>query len=287
MSRPSPNNEAAASPVTSMIRHGIASPAMRQDQNDVTSGPLILVVDDDASILKLVGLELSEHGFHVITAGSGSEGIRLADEQRPDLVVLDLMLPDMSGMEVMRRIRERVPVSIILLTAKGTEADKVRGLDLGADDYVRKPFSPEELVARVNAVLRRARPLPGVGTSIVGLGDLQIDLERRLVLRGEEIVPLTRTEWNLLECLAENPGKVMVGAELLSKVWGPEYRDDVHYLRVWVSRLRSKLDPGRPPPSLIRTFPGIGYMLDVSAQDETASNAEPSDAEPPRLAPTP
>ena len=237
----------------------------------MNSASLILVVDDDTSILKLVRLELAEQGFRVVTAENGNDAIRLAEEQRPDLVILDLLLPDMSGMEVMRRLRDRTTVSIIMLTAKATDADKVRGLDLGADDYVPKPFSPEELVARVNAVLRRARRLPGVGASIVRLRDLRVDLERRIVLRGEEIVPLTRTEWNLLQSLAENAGKVMVSAELLSKVWGPEYRDDIHYLRVWISRLRSKLEPDRPQPSLIRTFPGIGYMLEAPAPEEAAA----------------
>jgi two-component system KDP operon response regulator KdpE len=249
---------------------------MTTEEEDVTAPSLILVVDDDAAILKLVRLELSAQGFGVLAAETGTEAIRFAEEYRPDLVVLDLMLPDMSGIEVMRRLRERTTtVSVIMLTAKGTDADKVRGLELGADDYVPKPFSPDELVARVNAVLRRARRLPGIRASIVRFRDVQVDLERRIVLRGDAVVPLTRTEWNLLQSLAENAGKVMLGTELLTRVWGPEYRNDVHYLRVWISRLRSKLEPGRPEPSLIRTFPGIGYMLEAPVPDETASFAAP------------
>jgi two-component system KDP operon response regulator KdpE len=223
---------------------------------------LILVVDDDPSILHLVRLELAEHGFRVLTAESGTKGLRLAQEALPDLVVLDLLLPDMLGTEVMRELHQQSSVPVILLTAKSADADKVRGFQQGADDYVAKPFSPEELVARINAVLRRAKVIPGEGESIVRLlAGLQVDLARRLVLRDGEIVPLTRTEWNLLQCLAENVGKVMLGSDLLSRVWGPEYRDDIHYLRVWISRLRSKLEPDRPEPSLIRTFPGVGYML--------------------------
>ena len=232
---------------------------------------LILVVDDDPSILNLVRLELSDHGHRVLTAGNGTDALSLAQELSPDLVVLDLMLPDISGMEVMRRLRGQSTVSVIMLTARGADAEKVRALNSGADDYVAKPFSPEELSARVSAVLRRARPLPPGEKLIVRLGDLRIDLERRLALRGEEIVPLTRTEWNLLQVLAENVGKVMPSADLLSRVWGPEYRDDTHYLRVWVSRLRGKLQSEPLPESYIRTFPGVGYMLKPPAHDERES----------------
>ena len=223
---------------------------------------LILVVDDDPGILHLVRVELADHGFRVVTAESGAKALRLAQEELPDLVVLDLLLPDMLGTDVMRELHEHSTVPVILLTAKSADADKVRGFQLGADDYVAKPFSPEELVARVNAVLRRAKATVSAGESVVQLrAGLQVDLARRVVLRDGEIIPLTRTEWSLLQCLAENVGKVMVGADLLSRIWGPEYRDDVHYLRVWISRLRSKLEPERPEPSLIRTIPGVGYML--------------------------
>ncbi|MEZ4503857.1 MAG: response regulator transcription factor [Dehalococcoidia bacterium] len=227
---------------------------------DGTAGPLILAVDDEPGILRLVDLELSEQGFSVVTARSGDEALQACYEQRPDLVILDLMLPDQTGYEVMRQLRERVPVPIIVLTAKGTDVEKVRGLELGADDYLAKPFNPDELGARVRAVLRRARP-SGVGAGVVRSKGVEIDLERRLVSRFGERVHLTRTEWQLLEELASHPDKVMSGVELLTHVWGPEYRDDLQYLRVWVSRLRTKLDPERSEPELIQTFPGIGYLL--------------------------
>ena len=188
---------------------------------------LILAVDDEPGILRLIKLELSSQGFRVIVADSGEEALRLAEQQRPDIAVLDIIMPDMSGLEVMRRLRERSSMPIILLTAKDHDEDKVRGLEMGADDYLVKPFNPEELSARVRAVLRRGlRPQAG-GESIVQVANLEIDLERRLVRKAGEVVALTRTEWMLLQHLAVNAGKVMLNTELLSKVWGPEYRDDL------------------------------------------------------------
>jgi two-component system KDP operon response regulator KdpE len=163
----------------------------------------------------------------------------------------------------MRRMRERTSVPIILLTAKDHDDDKVRGLELGADDYLVKPFNPEELSARVRAVLRRGfRPSTGA-ENVVRVNNVEIDLNRRLVKKEGEVVSLTRTEWMLLQHLAANAGKVMLNTELLSKVWGPEYRDDLQYLRVWVSRLRSKLEPDPANPSIIKTLQGIGYLLDA------------------------
>jgi two-component system KDP operon response regulator KdpE len=225
--------------------------------------PLILAVDDEAGILRLIKLELSSQGFRVVVANDGEEALRLAEQQRPDIVILDVMMPEMSGLEVMRRLRERTSIPIILLTAKDHDEDKVRGLELGADDYLVKPFNPEELSARVRAVLRRGfRPSAGAET-IVRVANVEIDLSRRLVKKDGEVVALTRTEWMLLQHLAANAGKVMLNTELLSKVWGPEYRDDLQYLRVWVSRLRSKLEPDASNPTIIKTLQGIGYLLDA------------------------
>ncbi len=234
----------------------------------MSTEPLVLAVDDEAGILRLIKLELTTQGFRVVTASSGDEALRMAEEQRPDIALLDIVMPEMTGLEVMRRLRERSSIPVILLTAKGSESDKVRGLELGADDYLAKPFSPDELSARVRAVLRRS-----VGSSsaenIVHVGSVEVDLNRRLVKRSGKIVTLTRTEWMLLQHLAANVGKIMLNAELLSKVWGPEYRDDLQYLRVWVSRLRRKLEDDPSKPKLIKTFQGIGYMLAVPG-DETA-----------------
>ena len=177
-------------------------------------------------------------------------------------MLLDLALPDLDGFEVMRQLQERRQVPIVLLSAKGSTADKARGLDLGADDYLAKPFQDEELAARVRAILRRTFDVTG-GPSVVGFDDVEIDLARRLVTRGGKLVHLSRTEWLLLSHLAANAGRVVLHGELLTKVWGPEYREDLGYLRVWVSRVRRKL--GTPPGQAgrIRTFQGIGYLLDI------------------------
>jgi two-component system, OmpR family, KDP operon response regulator KdpE len=230
----------------------------------MSTEPLVLVADDEPRITKLVSLALQGEGFRVVTANSGEEALRKAEEIRPDVVLLDIVMPDLDGIEVMQQLRERRPVPVILLTAKGSTSDKAKGLDLGADDYVAKPFHPDELAARVRAVLRRASgTTPGQG--IVAFDDVEIDLERRMVTRGGEIVQLSRTEWLLLQHLANNAGKVVLHTELLTKVWGPEYRDDLQYLRVWVSRVRRKLGAAPGEPGRIRTFQGIGYLLDVEA----------------------
>lgn len=232
------------------------------------SQPLVLAVDDEQGILRLIKLELSQQGFRVVTATSGEEALQLAEEQRPDVVLLDILMPDMTGLEAMKKLREQSSAPILLVTAKDSDMDKVRGLELGADDYIVKPFNPDELAARIRAVLRRS-----VGSSnserVVRAGDVEIDLDRRLVTKGSEPITLTRTEWLLLQHLAANAGKVMMNSELLSKVWGPEYRDDVQYLRVWVSRLRRKLESTPSDPTLIKTMQGIGYLL--ASEEVTAS----------------
>ena len=221
---------------------------------------VILAIDDQPGILKVIEMELTEHGFRVLTATNGREGLAVAEQHRPDLVLLDVVMPEMSGIEVLRELRERSNVPVILLSARRTDADKVRGLELGADDYLGKPFGLDELTARVRAILRRAVPTP-VDGAVVRAGDVEIDLGSRVVRRGDEIINLTRTEWNLLQCLASNADKVMMNAELLGKVWGPEYVSDLQYLRVWISRVRTKIGHNSSGHSIVRTFPGIGYML--------------------------
>jgi two-component system KDP operon response regulator KdpE len=233
----------------------------------MSAEPLLLVVDDEAGVLRLMKLELTAQGFRVITAADGEEALRLAEEQRPDAIVLDIMMPGISGLEVMRRLRERSNVPIILVTAKDKDSDKVRGLELGADDYVVKPFNPDELGARIRAVLRRA--VAAEVDRVVRAGNVEIDLNRRLVHKNGEQVSLTRTEWLLLQHLAANPDKVILAPELLSKVWGPEYRDDLQYLRVWVSRLRAKIEDAPSEPRIIKTLPGIGYMLSTDGGAES------------------
>ena len=228
----------------------------------MTAEPLVLAVDDEPGILRLLKLELSAQGFRVLTATSGEEALSVAEEHRPDIVLLDVVMPDMTGMEVMRRLRERASTPVILVTAKDTDSDKIQGLGLGADDYVIKPFNPEEVGARISAVLRRSVAPQNVDR-VVSAGDVEIDLTRRLVLRGGEALSLTRTEWLLLQHLAANPGRVMLNTELLTRVWGPEYRDDLQYLRVWVSRLRRKLEADPSNPAIIKTKQGIGYLLEA------------------------
>lgn len=231
--------------------------------------PLILAVDDEPGIRRLLKLELTAQHFRVITANGGEEALELAEEQRPDAILLDILMPGMSGLETMRKLRERSSVPIILITAKDSDQDKVQGLGLGADDYIVKPFNPGEVSARIQAVLRRSQGRQH-SAPVIKMDDLEIDLDHRLVMRSGEPVNLTRTEWQLLQYLAANAGRVLLNAELLSKVWGPEYRDDLQYLRVWVSRLRRKLEvePGRP--RLIKTKQGIGYLLDAQAAPTSA-----------------
>ena len=244
--------------------------------------PLVLVADDEPRITKLVALTLHDEGFRVVTASGGEEALRKAEEMRPDIVLLDIVMPDLDGIEVMKQLREWRPVPVILLTAKGATADKAKGLDLGADDYIAKPFHPDELAARVRAVLRRASGI-APGSGIVHIGPIDIDLERRLVTRDGKLVSLSRTEWLLLQHLAVNAGKVVLHTELLTKVWGPEYRDDLQYLRVWISRVRRKLGAAPGDPGPITTFQGIGYVLNV---DDPAGIAA-HDAGPAEEAPTP
>ncbi len=226
----------------------------------MANDPLVLAVDDEAGILRLIKLELAGQGFRVITASSGEEALTVAETQRPDIVLLDIVMPGMTGLETLRALRERWNIPVILVTARDREIDKVRGLEMGADDYIVKPFGADEMAARIRAVLRRAAGVD-VEQTVRAAGDIEVDLGRRLVKRSGEIIALTRTEWQLLQHLAANPGKVILSGELLAKVWGPEYRDDLQYLRVWVSRLRQKLerDPGNP--EIIKTLPGIGYMF--------------------------
>ncbi len=236
---------------------------------------LVLVIDDEPGIQRVIKMELAERGFRVLTAGSGKDGLALAEKHRPDLVLLDILMPEMSGLEVLRELRERSNVPVIMLTARRADTDKVRGLELGADDYLGKPFSLDELSARVRAILRRTAPAPVTG-NVVRVDDLEIDLGSRLVKRGDTIVSLTRTEWNLLQCLAANADKLMMNAELLGKVWGPEYVGDLQYLRVWISRLRAKIDRNPAEHSVVRTFPGIGYMLSTRGTEDSSTAEAPA-----------
>ena len=222
--------------------------------------PLVLVVDDEPRILRLLRSVLEDNDLQVATATGGPEALE-ALEERPDVVLLDVMLPDMDGYEVMRHIRELSPVPILMLTARTEDRDKIRGLESGADDYLTKPFNPDELVARVRALLRRVEMDQGLPTQPVYIvDDVTIDLNQRRVFVGGTEVNLSRTEWMLLSILVRNAGRIMLHEDLLARTWGPEYRNDLQYLRGWISRLRRKLGDGAGR-RLIRTIPGVGYTV--------------------------
>jgi two-component system KDP operon response regulator KdpE len=218
----------------------------------------VLVVDDEQQILRAVRRALDARGYEVVTATDGEDALVEAEAAMPDLVVLDLNLPGMDGMEVCRRLREWSRAPILILSVREDEAGKVEALDLGADDYLTKPFGVEELLARVRALLRRARPEDAEPPRFRAHG-VTIDLVARRVVRDGEDVHLTRTEWALLHALAEHPGKLLTHRWLLEEVWGHGYQEDVEVLRVFVSQLRRKVEPDPSRPTLILTDPGVGY----------------------------
>jgi two-component system response regulator VicR len=226
-------------------------------------GETILAVDDEPRYLEIIRFNLETAGYRVASAASGEEALDVFAEADVDLIVLDVMLPGADGFEVCRRVREGSNCPIIMLTAKGSEEDKVRGLRLGADDYVTKPFSAQELLARVEAVLRRARA-PEAGGREPGatvVGDLRIDRQRKQVTAAGHEVRLSPTEYRLLVCLADNAGVVLGRDELLTEVWGKAYRGEDEILRVTLWRLRQKLADDPSQPRYIVTRPGLGYML--------------------------
>nr|BBH92356.1 DNA-binding response regulator [Thermogemmatispora argillosa] len=238
----------------------------------------ILCVDDDPHLLRLVSRNLELEGYAVLTAGDGEQALTVFKEQQPDLILLDVMMPRLDGFSVCQRVREYSGVPIILLTARGQDQDKVRGLDLGADDYLTKPFSIEELLARVRAVLRRAQFSSGERVSglrsIITVGDLTIDDTRHLVMRAGREIALTPTEYRLLVYLAQHAGRVVTQDLLLERVWGAEYVGESHMLQVNINRLRRKLEDDPAHPRYIRTKVGVGYML-VAPEDLAAQAGSP------------
>ena len=230
---------------------------------------LVLAVDDESSILRIIELQLASEGFEVEIASTGEEAIEKLTAVDPDIVVLDVMMPGMDGLQVLAWIRKVSTVPVILLTGQSQDRQKISGLNRGADDYVTKPFNPEELAARVRAVLRSTLQEQQETRGVLKVGDVTIDLDSRLVLKSGQPVSLTRTEWNLLNYLAQRAGKVILGTDLLRNVWGPEYVEDNQMLRVWISRLRSKLEGAGGRRSLLTTISGVGYRLNA---DEPAEN---------------
>jgi len=224
-------------------------------------GARVLVVDDEPAILRVVGRNLERRGFRVEGAASGAEALQAFRGWRPDVVVLDLGLPDMEGIEVIRQIREAAATPIIVLSARDAERDKVEALDAGADDYVSKPFGVEELLARIRVALRHSAGVARGTEAVLRAGELAVDLERRTVAVGGEVVHLTPTEYELLKVFLARRDRVLTDRMLLQAVWGPEYGSEDHYLHVYVARLRRKLEPDPQTPRYIVTEPGVGYRF--------------------------
>ncbi len=222
----------------------------------------ILLVDDDPQLVRLVRANLESVGYKVLAAMNARSALELIDMEMPDMIILDIMLPEIDGYELCQRVREFASTPIIMLTAKVEDIDKVRGLKLGADDYVTKPFNVQELLARIEAVLRRTRASEELnGPRTFTCDDISIDFVlRRVTIRGQEVA-LTLTEYKLLSQLAGNAGRVMLHPELLTRVWGPEYQDELEYLRAYIRHLRQKIEENPHQPKYILSKPGIGYIF--------------------------
>ena len=225
------------------------------------TGPVVLVIEDEPPIRRFLRPSLASQGYRVIEAETGEDGLIQAATRQPDLVVLDLGLPDLDGIEVIRRLREWATVPIIVLSARGGESDKVAALDAGADDYVAKPFAVGELLARARVALRHSAQGREPGESTFTLRHLRVDLGRRRVWLGDVEVRLTPIEYRLLAVLVRHAGKVLTHRQLLQEVWGPGQVEQTHYLRVYMANLRRKLEADSARPQLLRTEPGVGYRL--------------------------
>ena len=232
-------------------------------------------LSDEERMVRFIRLNLEHDGFQVEEAYKGQGAMDKLRQSLPDLILLDVMLPDMDGFEVLRLIRENNEVPVIMLTAKGEEDDRVRGLELGADDYVTKPFSPRELVSRVRAVLRRTDASRGQQTGAIAVDErLRMDFDRREVWVEGELVKLRPTEYRLLYHLVQNAGWVLTHDQILAKVWGYEYRDEPHYVRLYVNYLRQKLEEDPADPKYILTERGVGYrFVDYERAQKTADNS--------------
>ena len=224
--------------------------------------PRILVVDDDPAIIKFVRANLKADDYETLAALDGAEAIEVVEREMPDLVILDIMLPRIDGFEVLSRLREWCQIPIIVLSARGDAEDKVKCLDLGADDYLSKPFDLEELLARIRAVFRRTEAAGMVPTQpSLSFGELEVNFAQRLVTVAGKEAKLTPTEYALLKELVLNKGKVLTHLQLLGRVWGPEYRDEKDYLHTFIRRIRAKIEPEPAAPRHIISVPGVGYQF--------------------------
>jgi two-component system KDP operon response regulator KdpE len=225
------------------------------------SGPLVLIVEDEPQMRRFLGTTLRAHSFSVTEAASAREGLAQTAGRNPELILLDLGLPDGDGLDVTREIRRTARTPIIVLSARGREQDKVAALDLGADDYLTKPFGVSELLARIRVALRHSLPDATADQPVFRTGELRVDLVRREVFRGDEWVHLTPTEYKLLSALIRHAGRVVTHRQLLQEVWGANYADQTHYLRVYMAQLRHKLERDPTRPRLLTTESGVGYRL--------------------------
>jgi two-component system, OmpR family, KDP operon response regulator KdpE len=224
--------------------------------------PVIVVVEDELPIRRFLRATLTSHGYHLVEAVNGQEGLALVTARRPDLVLLDLGLPDIDGLVVVQRLREWTTIPIIVLSARGQEQDKVAALNAGADDYLTKPFGVDELLARIRVALRHVAQInQGTNETIFTLGNLRVDRERRQVFVADSEIHLTPIEYKLLTTLIEHAGKVVTQRQLLQVVWGPQYATETHYLRVYMGQLRHKLEVDPARPRYLLTEPAVGYRL--------------------------
>jgi DNA-binding response OmpR family regulator len=234
----------------------------------------ILITDDDERILSYLGARLRAAGYNVLTATDGLQALEQIRSKELDLVILDLMMPQMDGLETLREMRAFSSAPVIFLTAKGGDEDKIRGLRLGADDYLAKPFNPDELIARIEAVRRRVEPADRRKTlGVFTQGRVNVDFNKRIVTVDGEERNLTRIEWMLLTELVQSLGRFMTYEELLTRVWGREYRGDVQLLRTWISRLRGKLEEDSTNPTLIHTIPKAGYIIHPNGEPAEAAHS--------------
>jgi two-component system KDP operon response regulator KdpE len=223
--------------------------------------PVVLVVEDEPQMRRFLRASLTSHGFRLIEAGTANEAMALATSQNPEVILLDLGLPDDDGIALTRRLREWSSVPIIVVSARGREADKVEALDAGSDDYLTKPFGVNELLARIRAALRRANQSATAPGPVIEIGALRIDLARREVTLAGSALHLTPNEYRILALLARNPGRVLTHRQILKEVWGPAHTGETHYLRVYMAQLRRKIEADPARPQLLVTEPSVGYRM--------------------------
>jgi two-component system KDP operon response regulator KdpE len=227
----------------------------------MTTGALVLVIEDEPQMRRFIRASLSSHGYQVSEAAGGAEAIALATSRNPDVILMDLGLPDIDGIELTRQLREWSRVPVIVISARGREADKVSAQDAGADDYLTKPFGVDELLARIRVALRHAHATQAHDETPLTFGALHIDFVRRDVRLGERVIHLTPTEYKMLALLARNAGRVLTHRQIIREVWGPSYAGQNHHVRVHMAELRKKIETDPARPALILTEPGIGYRL--------------------------